>query len=69
MENKLSGVRYCEGQLSDGKKTVRIVSFKLKLRSDLEGMKNSSESVALMNCSVQKSKRHGRDELEIVAGS
>ena len=63
------GVRYFEGQFSDGKKTVRIVSFEPKLRSDLERLKNSSESVALMNCSVQKSKRPGSDELEIVAGS
>ena len=63
------GVRYFEGQLSDGKKTVRIVSFKPKLRSDLERMKNSSESVALMNCSVQNCKWPGSEELEIVAGS
>ena len=27
------GVRYFEGQLSDGKKTVRSVSFELKLYS------------------------------------
>ena len=63
------GVRYFEGQLSDGKKTVRIVSFEPKLRSDLERMKNSSESLALMNCSVQKCKWPGSEDLEIVAGS
>ena len=32
-------------------------------------MRNGSDSVVLMNCSMQKSKRHDSDELEMVAGS
>ena len=33
-----AGLPYFEGQLSDGKKTVRMVSFEPKLRSDLAGL-------------------------------
>ena len=58
-----AGVKYFKGKLSDGKKTLRIVSFEPKLLGDLERITNSGERVAVVNCSVQKSKRPGSEEL------
>ena len=63
-----AGVRYFEGQLSDGKKTVRMVSFEPKLRSDLDRLRKSGEGVALVNCCIKRSKMSGGETLEIVAG-
>ncbi len=62
-------VKYFEGQLSDGKKTVRMVSFEPKLRAEVEQAQVSGEGVALTNCCVKESKKQGCDALEIVAGS
>ncbi len=61
-------VKYFEGQLSDGKKTVRMVSFEPKLRAEVEKARESGEGVAVTNCTVQKSRKEGCDALEIVAG-
>ena len=63
-----AGVQYFEGQLSDGKKTVRMVSFELKLRSDLDRFRKSSEEVELVNCCIKRSKMSGGETLETVAG-
>ena len=48
-----AGVKF-EGKLCDGKKTLRIAFFRPKLLGDLERIKNSSEGVAVVNCSVQE---------------
>ena len=63
-----AGVRYFEGQLSDGKKTVRMVSFEPKLRSDLDRFRKSGKGVELVNCCIKRSKMSGGETLEIVAG-
>ena len=59
-------VKYFDGFFSDGKKTVRMVSFEPKLKAKIEE-KASNKELAITNCSVQK--RKASDELEIVAGS
>lgn len=64
-----AGVRYFEGKLSDGKKTIRMVSFAPNLRGDLEKLRKSDEGVAVVNCIVQKSKMSVGEELEVVAGT
>ena len=46
-----------EGKLSDGKKTVQMVSFEPKLRATVEKAWESGEAVAVTNCSVQESKK------------
>ena len=61
--------RYFEGKLSDGKKTVRMVSFEPKLRATVEKAWESGEVVAVTNCSVQERKKGGFDEMEIVAST
>ncbi len=62
-------VKHFEGQLSDGKKTVRMVWFEPKLRAEVEQARVSGEGVAVTNCCVQESKKPGCEALEIVAGN
>ncbi len=52
-------VQFFEGQLSDGKKTVRVVSFEPKLRAEVDKARASGDGMAVTNCSVQKSERAG----------
>ena len=51
-----AGLLFFEGQLSDGKKTIRMVSFKPKLRGVLDKIRKSGEGVALVNCSIQEAR-------------
>ncbi len=66
---KRADIKFFEGQLTDGKKTVRVVSFEPKLRREVEQARESGEGVAVTNCCVQKSKKPGCDSFEIVAGN
>lgn len=63
---KGTGVRFFEGNLSDGKEVVRMVSFEPKLHSDIIKAKANAESVMLSNCSIQKSKLPTNDNLEVI---
>lgn len=65
---KNSTCKYFQGQLSDGKKTVRMISFEPKLRQDLQKAKETQQEIALDNVCVQQNKLH-QDTLEIVIGS
>ncbi len=56
-----SEVKFFKGQLSDGKTTVRLVSFEPKLRAEVDKARASGEEVAVTNCSVQKSRKGGSD--------
>ena len=62
-----SRVKYFEGHLSDGAKTVRFVSFETKLRSQVEEAKDNLRGVALKNCTVKRSRDAG--ELEVLVSS
>lgn len=64
-----SNVEFFEARASDGKKTARLISFEPKLRDKLEKAQESKQEVAITNCSVQRNKRSGSKELEIVLGS
>ena len=50
-------VKYFHGQISDGIKTMRLVSFDPTLRSKLEEVQKDKGSVALQNCFIKR----GRD--------
>ncbi len=62
-------IKFFESLLSDGKETVRVVSFEPKLRAEVEQARESGDEVAVTNCSMQKSRKPGCEGLEIVAGS
>ncbi len=52
--------------MTDGKKTVSVISFEPRLRTEVENARKSSEGVALTNCLVQRTKQPGA-ELEVKA--
>lgn len=52
--------------MSDGDKTVRVVSFQPRLRKDVEEAYKTKREVAIKNCSV---KRNRSDTFEILANS
>ena len=61
-------VKYFEGQLSDGCKTVRFVSFEPKLHSKVNEAREDLRGVSLKNCAVKRS-RQGENELEVLVSS
>ena len=61
-----SGVKYFNGSFTDGKKTLRMVSFDPKLRDQFEEAQKSCSPVALRNCVVKRSRT---DELEILVNT
>lgn len=50
---KKSNRRYFEGQIADGKKSVRMVSFHAHLRDALHTSLNDNSSVILGNCNIE----------------
>ena len=61
-------VKYFEGQLSDGCKTVRFVSFEPKLHSKVNEAREDLRGISLKNCAVKRS-RQGENELEVLVSS
>lgn len=59
-------VQYFETSLSDGDKTVRLVSFEPRLRKEVEDAYKTKREVAVKNCSV---KRNRTDEFEILVNN
>ena len=63
-------VRYFDGKMSDGRKSVRVVSFDPSLRSAMESAHTKGSSVTLVNCHIKavSGSSRGRDgEVEIMA--
>ena len=52
--SKNRAVKYFDGRFSDGKKTVRLVSFDPTLRNKFEEIRKSGEGLALQNCFVKR---------------
>jgi len=50
---KNPNVKYFKGQLSDGCKTVRSVSFEPRLRPQIEEAQGKSAAVLLRNCAIK----------------
>lgn len=63
--SRSSQLKYFTGKVSNGKKTMRVVSFNLVLRSCLHDSLKSFTTVALTDC--QKKKDNYNGELEIIA--
>ena len=52
--SKNSAVKYFDGRFSDGKTTVRLISFDPKLHARLNEIQKSGYRVALENCLVKR---------------
>ena len=64
---KNAKIKYFDGKLTDGKKTMRMVSFQPQLRSQLQASLDAATSVALSDCQVKEG--GFQEELDIVAAS
>lgn len=64
-------VQYFDGKLSDGKKTLRIVSFEPALRNKMDESRIQRTPVTIMNCQVKQKTKFvsENDTLEILASS
>ena len=58
---KRPDVKYFERQISDGVKTMRLVSFEPNLRCKVKEPQKAKHGVALQNCSFKRS--HDNDEM------
>ena len=70
MQQKNAKIKYFDGKLTDGKKTMRMVSFQPQLRSlrsQLQASLDAATSVALSDCQVKEG--GFQKGLEIVAAS
>ncbi len=54
--SRTSKKKYFDGKLTDGKKTMRIVSFEPELRSDMDKSRLERSPVAILNCKVKEKK-------------
>ena len=64
---KNSHIKYFTGQLSDGKRCMRLVSFDPKLRPRLNDSFGDSSPVAIKECRVKRASVG--DDLEIVGSA
>ena len=64
---KNSEVRYFRRKVSDGVKTIRVVSFEPCLRSKLEKSRVEGSTVSIVNCQIKQALQVGSSEYEIVA--
>lgn len=55
--SKTSDQSYYVGQITDGKKSLRLVSFDIKLKNVMDQAKDSNQPIVLNNCTIQESKR------------
>ncbi len=62
---KNSSVRYFDGRMSDGKKSVRVVCFDPTKRGALEDVRAKGSAVSVANCNV-KGASGSKEEMEIV---
>ena len=54
VSRKNEQVRYFSGKVSDGKKTVRVVSFDPALCGTMEKSRVEASAIALVNCQVKE---------------
>jgi len=62
---KRSDVKYFDGKFSDGKKTVRVVSFEPRLHKEFQDAQREKRPVSIQNCLLKRN----RDEIEILVDS
>ena len=63
-------MKYFEGNLMDGKKTIRMVAFEPKIRAEIESARDKCQEILLSDVTVKKNARSiGADQLELLLGS
>ena len=67
VSRKSDKIRYFDGKLTDGKKTMRIVSFEPVLRDGMDKTRLERSPVAIMNCQVKETTFSTTDKFEILA--
>ena len=60
---KSSSIKYFEGKMTDGKKTVRMVCFLPKLRPQLEVHREKKTVATLIGCSIKEA----QNDFELLA--
>lgn len=69
ISKKNTRVKYFTGKLSDGKKTIRVISFNASLRDSLENSRSTNSAVRVVNCQIQNESTVGRTGFEILASN
>lgn len=66
---KVSGKNngYFDGKLSDGKKTLRMVSFSSSIHGEMEKFHQEASPMVLVDCKVEETSYYGDKQLEIIA--
>ncbi len=69
VKNSRKNIKYFNAKLSDGRKTVRMVSFNAGLHSTMEKAKEAKETLMLVNCKVTAASgtSSSEDAVELVA--
>ena len=65
-------MKYFHGRVSDRKKSMRVVSFELKLRSEKDIAQTEKKTIVLSNCGIKENSYEalsGGDGIEIIASS
>ena len=69
VSRKNSQVKYFSGKVTDGKKTVRVVSFDPSLRNQMEKSRMEGSAVSIVNCQIKQSTQVGSSDYEILAST
>lgn len=67
-----SHVKYFDGKLSDGKKTLKLIAFDPLLRTQMDKSRLDHTPIAIMNCQVKENTKFlsaSNEKLEILASS
>ena len=66
---KNESITYFDGEVSDGKKTVRVVSFNPSLHSKMKEAEESLSNIAFSHADIKKSGRSGEPEVFLTSKS
>ena len=69
VSRKNSQVKYFSGKVTDGKKTVRVVSFHPGLRNQMEKSRIEGSTVSIVNCQIKQATQVGSSDYEILAST
>ena len=61
VSTKNSQLKYFDGEICDGKKSIRIVSFNSRLRDEMEKAHQEKAPLAVVDCQVKSASRFSKD--------